>query len=169
MVFFDLLHSMLNILSVGVIHMGTRNSSSLTFQSGVLFHYLGRNDGHWDCFQNFPDTNSSAGKIPVCVLQSVRHVTGGISGHREFATFNFMMSYFQIVLRSDSTMPQVFPICFTFFKGLPYPPTGVVFWPAYPLGRVRLSPVSFSYSHPLTPRIPAGNGHTQLQMGWAES
>lgn len=85
MVFFDLLHSLLNVLSVGVIHMGTRDSSSLTFQSGVLFHYLGRNDGHWDCFQNFPDTNSSAGKIPIRVLQSIRHVTGGISGQREFA------------------------------------------------------------------------------------
>lgn len=65
--------------------MGTRNSSSLTLQSGVLFHYLDRNDGHLYCFQNFPDTNSSAGKIPVHTLQSVRDVTGGISGHREFA------------------------------------------------------------------------------------
>lgn len=65
--------------------MGTRNSSSLTFRSGVLFHYLDRNDGHLYCFQNFPDINSSAGKIPVHVLQSVRDVTGGISGHREFA------------------------------------------------------------------------------------
>lgn len=65
--------------------MGTRNSSSLTFQSGVLFHDLDRNDGHLYCFQNFPDINSSAGKIPVHVLHSVRDVTGGISGHREFA------------------------------------------------------------------------------------
>lgn len=67
--------------------MGTRNSSLLTFRSGVLFHYLDRNDGHLYCFQNFPgkQENSSAGKIPVHVLQSVRDVTGGISGHREFA------------------------------------------------------------------------------------
>lgn len=81
--FFSLLPSLLNVLPVGVIHVGTCSSSSLAFQFGILFNYLDRNDGHLGSFQNPANANSSAVKIPVHVFQSmyyVRDFRGGISG-----------------------------------------------------------------------------------------